>query len=372
MRFLLGHAQRVVIKLGTNLLTAGGGRLDVGRVSGICTQIQAMRAKGLQVVVVSSGAVGLGMGKLGLLRRPTDLASLQACAAIGQSLLMETWQHCFQQHGIIVAQILLTREDVRHRERHLAITHTLEHLLKLGVVPIVNENDTVSAAEIKFGDNDILSALTASLVQADLLVILSTIPGLMDLQGDGRVVPVVTTIDAHIEAMAGGTTSATAVGGMRSKIEAAKVATRSGCGVFIGSGERPELLAKLLEGRAEGTFFVPAKLKLEARKRWIAFFDRPHGAVRIDNGAVTALREQGKSLLAKGVLAVVGHFAANDMINVEDIEGKLLARGLSQFNSEDLLRVAGLGSTEIKALFPERKRLEIIHRDSLVLMAELA
>ncbi|MCD8483549.1 MAG: glutamate 5-kinase [Verrucomicrobia bacterium] len=261
MRFLSGHAERVVIKLGTNLLTAGGGRLDVVRVSGICTQIAAMRAKGLQVVVVSSGAVGLGMGKLGLLRRPTELASLQACAAIGQSLLMETWQQCFQQHGIIVAQILLTREDVRHRERHLAITHTLEHLLKLGVVPIVNENDTVSAAEIKFGDNDILSALTASLIQAHLLVILSTIPGLLDLKGDGKVVPVVAQIDERIEAMAGGTTSATAVGGMRSKIEAAKVATKSGCGVFIGSGEHPALLAELMEGRALGTFFCSCQIK---------------------------------------------------------------------------------------------------------------
>jgi len=368
MDFLLENVRRVVIKLGTNILTRGGGRMEVERVQDLCAQIASLRKRNVDVIIVSSGAVGLGMGRLGLTRRPTELATLQACAAIGQTLLMETWQKSLQAHDITCAQILLTHEDVRHRNRHLAVTNTLERLLKLGVVPVVNENDTVSVAELKFGDNDILSALTASLAKADLLVILSTVPGLIDRTGTGEIVPVVREITPEIRAMAGGTDSPTAVGGMISKIDAARVATRSGCGVFIGNGADPVIIMHLLNGRAEGTFFVPSNLPLDSRKRWIAFFETPRGKIRVDAGAATALRTNGRSLLAKGVKSVTGEFPDHSVVEIEDEDGRLVARGVTGFGSAEIASIAGKESSAIRAQFPGRRRFEIIHRNALVLL----
>src|SRR3954467_9226139 len=309
-------ARRVVIKLGTGVLTSGIGQLDTARIAAVCAEIAALRARGTEVIVVSSGAVGLGMGALKLERRPKELSKKQACAAIGQSRLMQTWQAGFAPHNLTVAQVLLTHDDLRVRSRYLGVQETLGQLIAYGTIPVINENDTVSAAEIKFGDNDTLSAMVASLTHANYLIILSTAPGLIDMKGTGKIVPVVEKISAEIEAMAGGTTSETAVGGMVSKITAAKLATRAGCGVFIASGAEPEIIARLLAGRGAGTFFVPSGLPMEAKKRWLAYFQRPAGTILINECAVPVLREQGRSLLAVGVTGATGDFDAGDVVNI--------------------------------------------------------
>jgi glutamate 5-kinase len=363
-----------VIKLGTGVLTSGTGRIDEARIGNLCTQIAGLHRQGTEVIVVTSGAIGLGMDRLGLTKRPKDVTKKQACAAIGQSLLMQTWQRGFSPYGLIAAQVLLIHDDLRVRSRYLAVRRTFERLFEYGAVPVVNENDTVSAAEImiKFGENDTLSAMVASLVQADYLVILTTPPGLIDFKGTGQVVPVVEKITSEIEAMAGGTKSETAVGGMASKVSAAKLATKSGCGVFIASGLEPDILPRLFRGNSPGTFFVPSGLPMEARKRWLAYFQRPTGTIRVNAGAGRALREGGKSLLAVGVTGAEGAFAAGDIVNLALDEGGTpptpFARGVTAFGADEIPRVAGRTTDEIRALDPARKHLEVVHRDNLVLL----
>ena len=360
--------RRVVIKLGTGVLTTGIGQLDTQRISAVCDEVAALRQQGVEVILVSSGAVGLGMGALQLQKRPKDVSKKQACAAIGQSLLMQHWQTGFRPHDLTVAQVLLTHEDLRARARFLGVKETLRQLVSYGTIPVINENDAVSAAEIKFGDNDTLSAMVASLVQADYLIILSTAPGLIDMRGTKEIVPVVERITAEIEAMAGGTTSETAVGGMISKISAAKLATRSGCGVFIASGAEPQIISRLLSGRGPGTFFVPSGLPLEAKKRWLAYFQRPAGTIFVNECAVPVLQEQGRSLLAVGVTEARGEFEQGDIVNIAGPDEKIFARGKAAFSSGDIPRLAGRKGDEVAALFPTRKRLEVVHRNDLVLL----
>ncbi len=362
--------RRIVIKLGTGILTSGVGKLDESRIANICKQVAALRDRGIAIIVVSSGAIGLGMGKLGLRKRPADLCSLQACAAIGQTMLMQMWQKHFALHGRTVGQVLLTHEDVRARTRHVAVRNTIERLLALDVIPVINENDAVSAHEIKFGDNDILSALVASLTKAELLVILSTIPGLLDREREDTLIPVVEAITPEIEGLAGDTHSATSVGGMRSKIEAARVATRSGCAVFIGSGDEPSLLLQVLSGDAKGTLFVPARIAMRSRKRWIAFFEKPKGAIRIDPGAVRAIRDEGRSLLPGGVRNTQGTFSEGDVVNIESREGVVVARGVARYSSEMLPGIQGKRTDELRALYPDRSHFEVVHRDTLVILAD--
>jgi glutamate 5-kinase len=358
----------VVIKLGTGVLTSGVGQLDTARITAVCAEIAALRTSGTEVLVVSSGAVGLGMGALKLQRRPKELSKKQACAAIGQSRLMQTWQEGFARHSLTVAQVLLTHDDLRLRSRFLGVQETLRQLIAYGAIPIINENDTVSAAEIKFGDNDTLSAMVASLIHADHLVILSTAPGLIDLKGTGQVIPVVGKITAETEAMAGGTTSETAVGGMVSKISAARLATKAGCGVFIASGSEPGIIGRLLSGRGPGTFFVPSGLPMEARKRWLADFQRPAGTIFVNASAVPVLREQGRSLLAVGVTGIRGEFAAGDIVNIASPDHEVFARGKAAFSSEEVSAIAGKHGDEVAQLHPSRRRLEIVHRNDLVLL----
>ncbi|MEO5959913.1 MAG: glutamate 5-kinase [Opitutaceae bacterium] len=360
--------RRVVVKLGTGVLTTGIGQLDTARIAAVCAEIAALRARHAEVLVVSSGAVGLGMGALKLERRPKELSKKQACAAIGQSRLMQTWQAGFAPHRLTVAQVLLTHEDLRGRERYLGVKETLRQLIAYDTIPVINENDTVSGAEIKFGDNDTLSAMVASLVEADYLVILSTAPGLIDMKGTKQIVPVVERITPEIEAMAGGTTSETATGGMISKISAAKLATRAGCGVFIASGSEPEILARLFAGRGPGTFFVPSGIPLEAKKRWLAYFQRPAGTILINECAVPVLREQGRSLLAVGVTGATGEFAAGDVVNIAGPDTTVIARGKTAFAHGAIAAIAGKKGEEMRALFPQRKRLEVVHRDDLALL----
>jgi glutamate 5-kinase len=360
--------RRIVVKLGTGVLTTGIGQLDEPRIASIATQIAALRARGTEIIVVSSGAVGLGMGRLGLGKKPKEIAKKQACAAVGQSLLMQTWQRAFAPHALNVAQVLLTHDDLRLRARYLGVKETLGQLIAYHTIPIINENDTVSAAEIKFGDNDTLSAMVASLVEADHLCIISTAPGLIDLKGTKQVVPVVEKITPEIEAMAGGTTSETATGGMISKISAAKLATRAGCGVFIASGAEPDIVTRLLAGTGPGTFFVPSGLPMEAKKRWLAYFQRPAGTILVNSCAVPVLREQGRSLLAVGVTGCRGEFATGDIVNIAGPDGRVFARGKVAFASEEIPAIAEKHGDDVRALYPDRKRLEVVHRNDLVLL----
>jgi glutamate 5-kinase len=359
-------SQPLVIKLGTGVLTTGIGRLNEPRIAAICSQIAALRQTGARPVIVSSGAVGLGMGRLGLKRKPAAIREKQACAAIGQSLLMQTWQRALAPHSLAAAQVLLTREDLRDRSRHLAVKSTLESILDYGAVPVINENDTVSADEIRFGDNDTLSALVAALLRARLLLILSTAPGLLDRSGS--VLHLVPKITPDIESLAGGTSDPTATGGMISKIAAARLAAKSGCGVFIASGAEPEIIPRLLNGDNPGTFFVPGKIPLESKKRWIAWFQKPAGSLTVNADAARALRERNSSLLAIGVTASSGDYRPGDTLDVLDPAGRLVARGQTTFASADVEKALGKTTAELRRLFPHRRSPELIHRNALVLL----
>lgn len=351
----LATAKRVVIKIGTGVLTSGIGDIDCERISTLCKQVASLRERGIEVILVSSGAVGLGMGKLKLEKRPKDVALVQACASLGQSILINTWQQCFNPHEITVAQILLTREDLRAKHRHNAIFNTVERLLSNGIVPIVNENDAISATEIKFGDNDALSALVASVINADMLFILSNIPGLIDMEGTGEVVSQVPKITAEIEAMAQGTTHTTSVGGMISKLSAAKIAHRAGCGVIIGSGKDPDLFQKLLTGQSVGTFFLPSAEPVKPHKRWIAIHDKSYGIITVDQGAAAAIQKAGKSLLVNGIQSYSGDFEAGDIVEIHNPDGTQIARGQPEVSAEKLKN-------------GELKSPVLIHRDYLVLI----
>jgi glutamate 5-kinase len=353
----LKDISRVVVKLGTGVLTDSRKQPDLAQMEQLVAQVAEQCKAGKEIVLVSSGAVGAGMGVLGHEKRPADLAELQACAAVGQSRLMATYEKLFGAFGLSVAQLLLTHDDLQHHDRHLNARNTLVRLLSHGIIPIINENDVVSFTELKFGDNDQLSALVASLLPADLLVILTTVDGVIENFGKAnpKTIPIVEQIDHKIEKLAGGTNSATAVGGMASKIQAAKVAIRSGIPLVIASGKKKRALARILAGDDEGTLFVPQTGKLQGRKRWIAFFHHPKGALFVDDGARKALRENGKSLLPPGVARCEGDFAAGDVIRICDLNGTEFARGIADFDS-----------VEIKAR--KLQRVEVVHRDNLVIL----
>ena len=354
---LLKAASRIVVKVGTGVLTDSRRQPDLAQMEQLVAQLAAQRQAGKEVVLVSSGAVGAGMGVLGYGKRPANLEELQACAAVGQSRLMAMYEKLFATFGLHVAQILLTHDDLEHHERHLNARNTLITLLRLGIVPIINENDAVSFTEIKFGDNDKLSALVASMLPADLLVLLTTVDGVIENFGKAnpRTIPMIDRIDAAVERLAGGTDSATAVGGMASKIAAAKIAVRSGIPLVIASGTKKHCLARILAGQDEGTLFVPQPTRLRGRKRWIAFFHHPKGTLVVDAGARKALRENGKSLLQPGVTRCEGDFEAGEVVRICDLDGTEFARGL-----------AGFGAGEIRA--GELRRVELVHRDNLVIL----
>ena len=350
-------ARRVVVKLGTGVLTDVSKRLDLVQFAQLVAQIARLRSAGHEVVVVTSGAVGAGMGVLGYDRRPGSLAERQACAAVGQSRLMALYESLFRHYDQPVAQVLLTHDDLADHTRHLNARNTLLTLLKHKVLPIINENDVVSVTELKFGDNDRLSALVASLLPADLLVILTTADGLIENFGkpEARLLETVEAVDARIEAMAGGTSSETATGGMTTKILAAKIVVRSGIPLVIAPGHRHDALEKIVKGESVGTRFLAGSGRLSSRKRWIAFYHHAEGTLTVDAGAVVALRDHGRSLLAPGIIHCEGEFQAGDVVRVCDPEGRELARGL-----------AGASATEVRER--SQKQAEIIHRDDLVVL----
>jgi len=357
--------KKIVLKLGTGILSAGHGNIHQARLQHLARGILQARQEGVEVIIVSSGAVGLGMGKLGYKSRPKEMAELRACASIGQCLLMNAWTEALSEVKMIPAQVLLTREDFNQQGRSEKVKETLLALLHHQVVPIVNENDSVSDEEIKFGDNDVLSALLASLSEAEMPLILSTATGLMTHKDAGTLVPFIAEITPSIEQMAQGTNSPTAVGGMITKIEAAKIATKSGCAVFIGSGEQPANLNEIFKGKAVGTFFAPAGLNLVDRKKWLAFFPKACGSLVVNNEAYRAVTEQGDSLLAWGLCTVEGKFKKTDVISISTQDGKIFAQGITRFDSEELLAIKGLQNEEIMALYPGKNQLEVVHRDHL-------
>ena len=359
------QAKRVVIKLGTGILTKGIGDLDKDCIRALCCQVKLLRDEGIEVVLVSSGAIGLGMGKLSLKQRPKDLTLLQACASLGQTILINNWQQGFDPYNLLVAQILLTREDLRAKHRYNAIFNTIERLLAKGVIPIVNENDAISAAEIKFGDNDTLSALVAGVTNADQLFILSNIPGLIDLKGTGKVVPWVEKITPEIESMAQGTSQTTSVGGMVSKLSAARIAHRFGCGVTIADGQDHDLFERLLAGEHVGTYFAPHSMPVKSHKRWIVTLDEVYGTLTVDVGAAEAIQKDGKSLLFAGITGCEGNFEAGDLVRIQLQENSVIAHGFSMLDSENLNRM--LEGTGKRNLQNESSGV-VVHRDKLVLL----
>jgi len=370
-RKFLSRAHRCVVKIGSALLTNNGVGLDIPAITGWAGQIARLRARGLEVVLVSSGAVAAGMQRLGFTVRPHALHELQALAAVGQMGLVQLYESLFQQHGIHTAQVLLTHDDLASRERYLNARSTLRTLLELKVVPVINENDTVATEEIRFGDNDTLAALVANLVEAELLVILTDQAGLYDKDprqhADAVLVQEGEAGDPRLLEMAGGSGSL-GRGGMRTKLLAAAKAQRSGAATVIASGREPNVLTRLIDGEAIGTCLTPSTERIAARKQWLAGQLQIHGRLTLDEGAVRVLRESGRSLLPVGVKAVEGRFARGEVVACVDGAGREVARGLVNYSDDETRRILGQASDRIEAILGYVDEPELIHRDNMVLL----
>jgi glutamate 5-kinase len=370
---VVATAHTVVVKVGTNVLTGDDGRLNADRLQGLSDQVHRVRAQGKKVALVSSGSIGAGVGRLGLGKRPTDLRHLQGCAAIGQSLLMHAYQECFDRHGTHTAQILLTAGDFDSRPRYLNVRNTILTLFEWDVLPIINENDTVSVAEIRFGDNDHLAAMVTNLLRAPLLVLLTNVDGLY--AQDPRTVSAATkldtvpTIDAQILGMAGASKSALGSGGMHSKLRAARLATTAGESVIMANGNTAGILDAIFAGEPSGTLFLPHGTSLPSWKRWLGFTARPKGRLTLDNGALAAVRDKGRSLLPIGVAQVHGEFHKGAVVSLCDPSGQEFARGLSNYSATDARRVLGLRTDQIADLFGALPYEEMVHRDNLVVLS---
>jgi glutamate 5-kinase len=367
----LKNAKRWVIKIGSSLLTAKGQGLDHEAIRDWCAQIAALRAEGRQIVLVSSGAVAEGMARLGLKKRPGVLHELQAAAAVGQMGLVRAWELGFEPHGIRAAQILLTHEDVADRTRYLNARATLNSLMDFGVVPVINENDTVSTDEIRLGDNDTLGALTANLIEAELLVILTDQDGLFDadprIKPDAKLVSEIALSAPELSVMAGDSKGELGRGGMRTKLSAARIAARSGACTAIAFGKAPDVLSRLAAGEDLGTLLLPDAGGMSARKRWIAGQLQVRGKLHLDAGAAQVLKAQGKSLLPVGVKRIEGDFATGDLVICVDPDGREIARGLSNYGATDAAKILGAKREELAARLGYPGEAELIHRDNLAL-----
>jgi len=370
----LTRVRRLVVKVGSGLITAREAGLDPARIGLLADELAAVRRQGKEVALVSSGAIVAGMARLGLRERPRSIPEKQAAAAVGQSALMEHYETAFARHGVTVAQVLLTQADISARARYLNARNTLTTLLDYGVVPIVNENDTVAVEEIKFGDNDNLSALVAQLIDADLLVLLTDVDGLYtgDPSRDpqARKLDTVEAVTPEIERLVWSDTDRVAVGGMVTKLQAAQKAAASGVPMIIASGREPGTLARALRGDPVGTYFSPRGDRLAARKRWIAFAVPPQGRLLVDAGARQALTERGKSLLPSGVVDVEGDFDAGEVVALcaADGDGKEFARGLVNFEAQELRKIRRAKTAEIERLLGYKSFDEVVHRDNLVVL----
>jgi glutamate 5-kinase len=370
---ILTAARTVVVKVGTNVLADAHGTLDRVRIHSLAEQVVRLRDAGRNVVLVSSGAIGAGVGALGLGTRPTDLPHLQACAAVGQSALMQMYAEALAPRRTTPAQILLTAGDFDSRTRYLNVRNTIHTLFEYGCLPIINENDTVSIAEIKFGDNDTLAAMVANLLRAPLLVLLTNVDGLFTT--DPRIDPSaqriawVPSIDEHVSGLAAATQSRLGTGGMKSKLKAAKMATSAGVAVLMANGSIERILDRLFAGEDVGTLFLPQSDAIPSRKRWLGLTARPVGTIAVDAGARTAMLGRGRSLLPVGATAVTGSFRKGDVVSVIDADGNEIARGLVNYPSDAAAKMCGLAKAEIEARLGPMIYDEFIHRDNLAIIA---
>jgi len=369
---LLAHVKRVVIKVGSGVISDHSG-LDLERIATLCEDVHALRQRGYEVILVSSAAVAAGKADLGIKgsAQALPLPIKQAAAAIGQSRLMRAYKDALRNHGLTAAQVLLTRDDLANRRRYLNARNTLMTLLEYGVVPIINENDTVVIDEIRFGDNDNLSAMATNLVEAQLLVILSDVDGLYDSDprknAGARLISEVERITPEIEAMAGKDATLLGTGGMTTKLKAAKRATLYGAGTAVINGVIPHNLLYLFDGHELGTYFLPARDPMAARKHWIAFTKKPKGKLLLDEGAQTAVAERGKSLLPSGIRQLDGTFERGDAVRLCNLDGREFAKGVTNYNSAELIRIIGRNTREIVQILGYQYGDEVVHRDNMVI-----
>jgi glutamate 5-kinase len=362
----LGHVRSLVVKLGTQLLSAKDGQLDLGFLGMVARQVAGLREGGVRVTIVSSGAIGAGIWARGWGKRPTDLAKLQAVAAVGQRKLMDGWAGAFEGFKIPVAQLLLTREDINARTRFLNLRNTIHAAHELGAIPIINENDTISTDElvrITFGDNDILAGMVASALRADLLVLLSVVDGILD--ADGKSVRLVESLD-QVQKLVRAEKSELGKGGMNSKLEAARTVTGAGEAMVVADGRMENILARIVEGEEIGTLFVPAGAKKSSRSRWIGSVT-PMGTIVVDDGAASALVEKNKSLLAAGIVKVEGAFGRGDVVAIAKKDGVKIGRGLSNYSEGDVERIRGKKTVEVRGIMADGAYDEVVHRDNLVI-----
>ncbi|HIJ97344.1 MAG TPA: glutamate 5-kinase [Desulfuromonadales bacterium] len=369
---LLSSVKRIVIKIGSRVLTDADGALDMTVIGSICCDIAHLRRQGFQVVVVSSGAIAAGRSELGLTEKPRTIPHKQAAAAVGQTRLMRAYEQALSPHDIKAAQILLTSEDLGSRQRFLNARATLDALLGFGIVPIINENDTVVVDEIKFGDNDNLSALVTNVAEADLLLILTDIEGFYsaDPHTDptARLIPLVTGVTREVERAAGGSGSAVGTGGMATKVAAAKKAGKNGVATIMVCGKRHGIVAAAMCGDDVGTLFLPSGEAVNRRKHWIAYTLKPSGRIVVDEGARSVVLKKGTSLLPSGVIRVEGRFERGASVRVCGNDGIEFARGLSDYSSAEITRIAGCKSAEIEERLGFHYGDVVIHRDNLVLI----
>ncbi len=358
--------KRIVIKVGTKVITSKDRALDKERIKDIAQQISDIQDNGVEVLLVTSGAIGAGMWLLGLKKRPVNLHELQATASIGQNYLMHLYSEYFKLRGYLAGQILLTQEDFNDRKRYLNIKHTIGALLGHNAIPIINENDTVATDEIKCGDNDRLSSLVADLCQANSLIILTDVEGLIDR--DGRLITSVQEINQNILSLAGSSRCDLGTGGMATKIESANTVTQAGIECVIANGKKKNILLDIMRGEGVGTTFKSAKSGLIARKRWIAFSSKSKGAISIDEGAVTALLKKNKSLLASGIVGVKGDFASGEVISIEGPKNREIARGVANYSSDEISKIKGLKSSRFKSILGYEGHDEVVHKDNLVIL----
>jgi len=366
---------RLIAKFGTNLLTGGSGKLDIDLMSSLVGQVAELHRQGHEIIIVSSGAVAAGREKLGFAREQKDIPFKQVLASVGQSRLMNNYEQLFSKHKIVVAQALLTKSDLIDRAGYLNARNTLLALLELGVICIVNENDVVATdelGELKFGDNDNLSAMVANLVDADLLALLTDIDGLYDADPscnpDAKLIRQIDKIDAEIERAAGDTSSSCGIGGMITKLEAAKLATTSGVTVIIANGHKERVMEQIVAGKEIGTIFPSRTSKVESKKRWMLSGLACKGKLTIDDGAVAALRKQNRSLLPAGVIGVEGEFQRGDVVNIYDSKGTRLGCGIPNYDSGEIAAIKGAQSEQIPGLIGHEYGDELIHRNNMVLI----
>ena len=364
------NAKRIVVKIGSNLLTEKN-RLNLEMLEKIVDQLASLHKKNKEIILVTSGAVASGMGKLNL-KRLTSIPQKQAAAAVGQNLLMGIYEKLFKKKGCFIAQILLTSEDVQNRERYLNVRNTLLTILHYKAIPIVNENDTVAIDEIKFGDNDTLSALVAGKVEADLLIILTDTKGLYTTDPKrkgkkGRLIEEVSEITPQLERMASGPGTLRGIGGMVTKLRAARIARSSGIAMVIADGRRRNVIKRILAGERLGTLFLP-KERLKSRKRWIAFGVVLKGKIKVDEGAEEAISKRGKSLLPSGIIKVKGRFSIGDGVSIIDKEGEEFARGIVSYSSGEIEKIMGKKTQKIEKILGYKDYDEVIHRDNLVIL----